>query len=185
MTSAFVLKFSALLGKVFIGVVSMLLLTQATASANPFDSINDILNIVDDANRVLDRTNTTIDRTSGSVDRLFDTLNLSPDTVNTSVSGENSIDQVLRIYEAWYGTLTPNDKETVAWLVMQHARSQTMTFETLSSSEWFLQKPVDEQMQVGNVFFKLQQIIDETVNERERFLAFAFCVNSGQQSCTP
>jgi hypothetical protein len=134
---------------------------------------------------MIDRTNRTIDGTTGSVDSLLDRLNLSPDAVSNSVSEAGSTEQVLEIYEAWYGTLSGDDKETVSWLVMQHARNQNVTFETISSSEWFMEKPIAEQSHVSSIFFKLQQVIDSTADDKDRFLAFAFCVNSGAEGCTP
>ncbi|MEQ9356796.1 MAG: hypothetical protein RIG63_29775 [Coleofasciculus chthonoplastes F3-SA18-01] len=61
-----------------------------------------------------------------------------------------------------------------------------MTFETLSTTEWFLQQSMQDQQKIGGLFFKVNQIlegVEETGGERNRFLAFAFCVNSGGQDC--
>lgn len=170
---------------VFIYAVGVLLMTQTAASANPFRNLGNIFNnqIQRSVEGVVNRGTNAI--TTGAEQALFDALNLNPSSVNNSSGNANSGDQVLRIYEAWYGSLSDTDKETVSWLIMQHARNQTVTFETISSTEWFMQKPIAEQSQVASVFFKLQQVIDASANDRGRFLAFAFCVNSGTQNCAP
>jgi len=170
---------------VFIYAAGVLLMTQTAASADPFGNLGNIINnqiqrsVEDMVNRGTNAVTTNVEQA------LFDALGLNPSTVNNSAGNTGSDDKVLRIYEAWYGDLSGTDKETVSWLIMQHARNQTVTFETISSTEWFMQKPIAEQSQVASVFFKLQQVIDASANDRGRFLAFAFCVNSGTQNCTP
>jgi len=170
---------------IFVYAAGILLITQTAASANPFGNLGNILNnqVQRTVERIVNRGTNTI--TTGVEQALFDTLNLNPNAVNNSSGNAGSNDQVLRIYEAWHGTLSSTDKETVSWLIMQHARNQTVTFETISSTEWFMQKPIAEQSQVASVFFKLQQVIDASASDRGRFLAFAFCINSGTQNCAP
>ncbi len=163
----------------------VLALYQTAASANPFRIIEDALNTINRGASTLDNTTNTLNRANSSVDRLLDSLGLSSDEAGNSLGDSGSTDQVLAVYEAWYGTLSTTDKETVSWLIMQHARNQTVTFETISTTDWFMQKPIAEQSQVSSVFFKLQQVIDASADDRDRFLAFAFCVNSGAQNCEP
>lgn len=101
-----------------------------------------------------------------------------------SVDADDQTGQVLQVYQVWYEDLEPADQENVSWLVMQQAQNQDVSFETISASDWFLQKPPAEQSQAASNFFKLQNITEATADESSRFYAFAFCVNGGGgESC--
>ncbi|MCG6137059.1 MAG: hypothetical protein MET45_20900 [Nostoc sp. LLA-1] len=147
-------------------------LYQRPASANPFRFLQDINNTI----RTIDST---VKTTNTSIQNLSNTLGIQSPGTNS----KDPTQQLLGVYETWYKGLSSSDQEIVAWLVMQHAKSQTVTFETISNSEWFLQKPITDQSQVSSLFFKLQQVIDASAHERSRFLSFAFCVNSGGNNC--
>jgi hypothetical protein len=47
-----------------------------------------------------------------------------------------------------------------------------------------LQKSFQEQQKIASLFFKLSEIIKATEGDKNRFLAFAFCINSGASNCT-
>jgi hypothetical protein len=117
--------------------------------------------------------------TQGAVDDLSNVLGIDGKASNS----DDPTEQVLDIYQSWYQNLAAPDKEIVSWLVMQYARNQQVTFENLSSTEWFLQKSLQDQQKVGGLFFKVNQIVEATGGEKNRFLAFAFCVNGGGQEC--
>lgn len=153
------------------------------AIANPLRAINKVLNEVDRTNNTIRRTNYTIKDTNNNVDSLSNTLGISPSNLNSSSNNNDSTEQVLQIYETWYKSLSPSDREIVSWLVMENARNQSVTFETISNSEWFLQKPIEEQSQIGGLYFKLDEVIKATGDDKGRFLAFAFCVNGGGDNC--
>ncbi len=170
---------------IFLYAAGVLLVTQTAASANPFGSLGNMINnqIQRSLESIVNRGTSAI--TNSIEQSLFDALNLDPNSVGNSSSTANSGDQIFKIYEAWYGSLSGTDKETVSWLIMQYARNQAITFETISSTEWFMKKPTTQQSQISSVFFKLQQVINASANNRDRFLAFAFCINSGNGNCTP
>lgn len=157
----------------------IVLAAQTSASAGPFGGL---INTVNDMNRTINSVDRMINGTTHSINSLSDTLGLNSNQVS-SVSEAESTDQVLELYEIWYTDLSPSEKETVSWLVMEHARNQSVSFETVAESDWFLQKSPEEQSQVASTFFKLQNIIDATAQDKSRFLAFAFCVNGGGTSC--
>lgn len=165
----------------FISATCLLVTTQAPASAgfwNVLDSINQVTNTIN----YLDNT---INGTAYTLNSLGNTLGLNLSDRQDSINAEDPTGQVLQVYQIWYEELPTADQETVSWLVMQHAQNQSVTFETISNSDWFLQKTPTEQSQVAANFFKLQNIIEATAQEKNRFLAFAFCVNGGgQATCT-
>jgi hypothetical protein len=161
----------------FVSAACILLSTQVSASANPLGGILDAVNQV---NRTVNSVDQTINGTRHTINSLSGTLGL--DSSAAGDSGDPTV-QVLQLYQSWYGDLSPTDQETVSWLVMENARNQTVGFDTVSSSDWFLQKPAEEQSQVAATFFQLQSLLDASAQDRNRFLGFAFCVNSGSESC--
>ncbi|MEL6352472.1 MAG: hypothetical protein AAFR58_11965 [Cyanobacteria bacterium J06627_28] len=153
-------------------------LTQVPASAG----FGDILNTVDRINNTVNRLDRTINGTAYTINSLSDTLGINAD--EGAIDANDQTGQVLQVYQLWYEDLEPADQENVSWMVMQHAQNQDVSFETVSTSDWFLQKTPEEQSQTASNFFKLQNIIEATTQERSRFLAFAFCVNGGgAESC--
>lgn len=161
----------------FVSASCIVLVSQVSASANPFGGILDAINGV---NSTINSVSNTINGTKYTVDSLSETLGLSSGTVGNS---NDPTRQVLELYQAWYTDLDATDQETVSWLVMENARNQVVTFDTVSGSEWFLKKPVEEQSQVAATFFQLQSLLDASAQDRNRFLGFAFCVNSGNENC--
>jgi hypothetical protein len=164
---------------------AMVLALQSSALANPFRFINDIVDTINNANRSVDSLNRAINNTSDTINNLTNTLGINPNNLDSSVSDADSTGQVLLVYDAWYSELSTSDQEIVSWLVMEHARNPAVSFETIASSEWFWQQSVEEQSQVAAMYFKLDEIIKATQNEKGRFLAYAFCVNGGAESCDP
>lgn len=157
----------------FIGLtatVCALALNQTQVSANP---LRDIIDVVDGVN-------STINGTNHSFNSLRETLGLGS---GSSVNSNDPTGQVLLIYKEWYSELPDDEQETVSWLVMENARSQDVTFDTVSDSDWFLQQTSAQQSKVAANYFQLQDLLDASAQDRNRFLRFAFCVNSGSQSC--
>ena len=151
---------------------------QVPASAG----FGDLLNTIDRVNNTVNRLDRTINGTAYTVNSLSNTLGLNVD--EDDISADDPTGQVLQVYQLWYEDLAPADQETVAWLVMQKAQNQDISFETISSSDWFLQKTPEQQSQAASNFFKLQNITEAAAQEESRFLAFAFCVNGGGgESC--
>ncbi len=164
----------------FLSATCILLATQMSASANPF---GELLNTVNSINRNVYYLDRTINGTAYTINGLSNTLGLDLGSNSNAISDSDPTGQVLQVYQLWYQGLPATEQETVAWLVMEHARNQSVTFDTVSGSDWFLQKPAAEQSQVAASFFKLQNIIESTAQDRSRFLAFAFCVNGGATDC--
>ena len=162
----------------FLSATCVLLATQVSVSANPFDGF---MNTINRVNRTVNSLDHTINGTAYTINSLSETLGLNGGTVSADDSDPTG--QVLQVYQLWYEDLSASERETVSWLVMEHARDQAVTFDTVSGSDWFLQKPAAEQSQVAASFFKLQNIIEATAQDRSRFLAFAFCVNGGGAEC--
>lgn len=162
-----------------------LIAIQAPASAGGFggliDSVNNTVNRVNNTVYSLDRT---INGTAYTINSLSETLGLNASSNKDSINAEDPTGQVLQVYRLWYDGMPAADRETVSWLVMQHAQNQAVTFDTVATSDWFKQKPAAQQSQAAANFFKLQNILEATAQDRSRFLAYAFCVNGGGgESC--
>lgn len=168
----------------FAGLLSAslaLVAIQAPASAGGFGDIINTINRVNNTVYSLDRT---INGTAYTINSLSETLGLNLGSNSDSIDAEDPTGQVLQVYQLWYDGLPAADQETVSWMVMQQAQNQAVTFDTISTSDWFLQKPPAQQSQAAANFFKLQNIVEATAQDRSRFLAFAFCVNGGGgESC--
>ena len=156
----------------------------AAAQVPAFAGFGNILNTIDRVNYNVNRLDRTINGTAYTINSLSNTLGLDSSKTESAVTAEDSTGQVLQVYQLWYEELAPADQETVAWLVMQQAQGQNVSFETVSSSDWFLQKTPAQQSQAASNFFKLQNITEAAAQEESRFLAFACCVNGGGgESC--
>lgn len=153
----------------------LLAAAQVPASAG----FGDVLNTIDRVNYNVNRLDRTINGTAYTINSLSNTLGLDSSRTEGAVTADDPTGQVLQVYKLWYEELPAADQETVSWLVMQQAQNQDVSFETVSSSDWFLQKTPAQQSQAASNFFKLQNITEATAQEESRFLAFAFCVNGG------
>ncbi|MEL7522183.1 MAG: hypothetical protein AAGJ80_11320, partial [Cyanobacteria bacterium J06553_1] len=163
----------------FVSAACLLSATQMPASAG----FGDLLNTVNQVNRTVNYLDNTINGTAYTINSLSNTLGLN-NVDSDSIDANDQTGQVLQVYQLWYEDLSPADQENVSWMVMQRAQDQDVTFETVSNSDWFLQKTPAEQSQAAANFFKLQNITEATAQEESRFLAFAFCVNGGGgESC--
>lgn len=162
----------------FVSAACILAAAQVPASAG----FGDLLNTVDRVNNTVNRLDRTINGTAYTINSLSNTLGINADS--GSINADDQTGQVLQVYQLWYEDLAAPDQENVSWMVMQHAQNQDVSFETVSNSDWFLQKTPTDQSQAAANFFKLQNITEATAQERSRFLAFAFCVNGGGgESC--
>ena len=158
-----------------VSATCLLVAVQVPASAG----FGDLINTIDRVNYTVNRLDRTINGTAYTVNSLSNTLGLDLSSREGEISADDPTGQVLQVYQLWYEELPSADQENVSWLVMQHAQDQDVSFETVSNSEWFLQKAPAEQSQAAANFFKLQNITEATAQEKSRFLAFAFCVNGG------
>lgn len=158
----------------------LLVAAQVPASAG----FGRVLNTIDRVNYNVNRLDRTINGTAYTINSLSNTLGLNSSDTEGAVTADDPTGQVLQVYQLWYEGLPAADQENVSWLVMQNAQGQDVSFETISSSDWFLQKTPEQQSQAASNFFKLQNIMEATAQEESRFLAFAFCVNGGGgESC--
>lgn len=164
----------------FFAATCLLSALQIPASAG----FGDVLNSINRVNNTVNYLDRTINGTAYTINSLSDTLGLDLNSEEGAIDADDQTGQVLQVYQLWYEDLPAADQENVSWLVMQQAQNQDVTFETVSSSDWFLQKTPAEQSQAASNFFKLQNITEATAQEESRFYAFAFCVNGGGgESC--
>ena len=142
---------------------------QAPASAG----FGDVLNTINRVNSNIYYLDRTINGTAYTINSLSNTLGIDAGEDEISAK-DDPTGQVLQVYQIWYEEMPAADQETVSWLVMQNAQNQDVSFETISASDWFVQKTPAEQSQVASNFFKLQNIMEATAQDKSRF--FGFCV---------
>lgn len=177
------------------GLVLFLSIGQP-AQAGPFDEIN----------RTIQGVNGTIRDFRGTVENTGATVNSLRSLLGTPGSGSNSenssrqsqqqsnsapaldaadMNEVFALYRNWYTAMPTSDRTVVAQLVTAYASGSRPSFSSFSANDWFQQMPLQQQQRAGELFFKFQKIMDTVGNQRDSFLAYAFCVNSGSQSCEP
>jgi hypothetical protein len=168
-----------------VGGMCFLLLSVSPVKANPFDALNRAINGV---NSTIHNTRGTVDATHGTVNSLRNLLGTSGGSAGSTrreSGGDEELDmaEVFDLYQGWYVGLPVTDREIVAWLVTEHASGSSTSFEDISSSDWFKEKPLQQQQRVGELFFKFGAIVEAVGDQRDSFLGYAFCVNGGSQNC--
>jgi hypothetical protein len=144
-----------------------------------------VLHTIDRVNHTINSANQTINGVRGTVNNLQGTAsNLSNFLgVRPQSNSSDPTQQVFDVYETWYKDLSASDKDIVSQFVMSYASNQMLSFEQIAQSDWFNQKNKQEQLQIGALFFKFNGVVEATRGQKIKFLAFAFCVNSGGQQC--
>ena len=156
----------------------LLVAMQTTALANPFGGL---LNTINQVNGTINAVDRTINGTAYTINSLSETLGINSSEAEAE---SDPTAQVMSLYETWHSDLSPSEQETVAWLVMEHARNQGVSFDTILASSQFAQMSSTDQSQVAANYFKLQSLLDASAQDSNRFLSYAFCVNGGSTSCT-
>jgi hypothetical protein len=93
-----------------------------------------------------------------------------------------AIEDANDLYFAWYSNLKENEKEWVSQLLTEIAAGNNTELSDLIESNWYKTKTHQEQQRVNQLYFNLQTILTK-VDDRDAFYSYAFCINSGSQSC--
>jgi hypothetical protein len=155
--------------------ISLTTITQP-AQAN-FEFLDNINNTLNGVNTTINNVKDTQKNTSATLNNLTDLLGVRP-PVNNDPS-----DQILEIYSKWYASVTPADKEIVNWLTTQYAEDRSITFGDFTKTPLYQSKSEQERLKVSATFFKFSEVIKAVGPQKDKFLAFAFCVNSGSTNC--
>ncbi|MEQ9667289.1 hypothetical protein [Coleofasciculus sp. G2-EDA-02] len=148
---------------------------QASVLAFPLDEIDNILDTINDGIEQINRTGETIDQ-------ITDFLGIDGDD-DEDDAPESKTEKVFRLYATWYKGLSPSEQQLVSWLTLEYAKNQDVTFNTIASREGFSKKPLQEQAKIGHIYHKFDAIYKAVEADKSIFFTFAFCVNSGSDSC--
>lgn len=169
------------LKKGFVGLLSIacvILSTQASASANPFGNLGNVIDTVNDVNATIDTFDQAMNGSPHSILSLSQTLGLDSDAVGI-IDAVESTQQVFQLYDIWTQQLSSSEQDTLSWLVAQSFDSENLTPNILTTSDWFLQKSGAEQSQAMSTFSQLQDMIEATGQDKSQFLSYAACLAGG------
>jgi hypothetical protein len=150
------------------------------AQAGPFDFLNGINNTVNDVNNTVNGIKGTQQNTGSAIGNLTNLLGIGKPASNNS--GDPTA-QVLEVYSKWYTSVSPADKEIVNMLTTQYAEDTPMTFAAFSKTPFYKGKDAQGKSQASATFFKFSEVIKAVGPQKDKFLAYAFCVNGGGKDC--
>jgi hypothetical protein len=159
--------------------ISLTAITQPAQAG--FGFLDDINSALRDVNSTIDTVKSTQQNTSVALTNLSNLLGISP-----SANNNNSTDpttQVLDIYSKWYTSMNPAHKETVNWLTTQYAEDLPITFAAFIKTPLYESKSEQDRPKIAVTFFKFSEVVKTLGPQKDKFLAFAFCVNSGATNC--
>jgi hypothetical protein len=150
------------------------------AQANPFDFLNGINRTVNDVNNTVNSVKGTQQNAGGALGNLTNFLGIGQPASNNS---SDPTAQVLEVYAKWYTSVSPADKEIVNMLTTQFAEDTPMTFAAFSKTPFYKGKDAQGKSQASATFFKFSEVIKAVGPQKDKFLAYAFCVNGGGKDC--
>ena len=173
------------IGKIFPALLTISISIAAAiepAHANPFGFLNDINNAVSGVNNTVNSIKGTQQNTGNALGNLTNLLGISQPATNNADSGD-STSQVLDIYSKWDNNISASDKEIINWLTTQYAEDTPVNFSAFSKSPLYQGKDPQGKSQASALFFKFTELTKAVGPQKDKFLAFAFCVNGGGKNC--
>lgn len=152
---------------------------QISVFALPLDELDDILDSIEDGIEIINRTGETIDE----ITEFLGIDEEDEQEAETDDSEAKQIRKLFTLYATWYKGLSPSEQNLVSWLTLEYAKNQDMNFNLLASRDCFSEKSLQEQAKIGQIYYKFDAIYQAVEDNKSIFLAFAFCVNSGSESC--
>jgi hypothetical protein len=149
------------------------------ARAGFLDGINDALRGV---NNTVNSIQGTQQQTTGTLGNLTNLLGIGGQPANNGAPVDSTA-QVLDIYAKWYMGVTPAEKEIVNLLTTSYAEDAPMTFAAFSKTPAYKDKDAQGKSQASAIFFKFSEVIKAIGPQKDKFLAYAFCVNGGGKNC--
>jgi hypothetical protein len=166
-----------LLSFISFGLICSVTFSQSPALAIPLEEIDDIIDSINDGIEKINRTGETIDE-------ITDFLGIGGDDEEDDEDDQsNKKEKLFRLYATWYKGLSPSEQRFVSWLTLEYAKNQDMTFNIITSREGFSEKSLQEQAKIGHIYHKFDAIYKAVEEDKSIFFSFAFCVNSGSDSC--
>jgi hypothetical protein len=164
---------------------SCVALSESPAQAGPFDFLNQINSTVREVNGTVNGIKNTGTETNSAIGNLTDLLGVGKSPA--PAAGAAAVDpaaQVNGAYGAWYKGMSPTEKEIANALTSEYAEKGALDFAAFKSSDLFKAAKTSKEKQAASaLFFKYAEVVKVVGPQKEKFLAYAFCVNGGSTTC--
>jgi hypothetical protein len=150
---------------------------QSPASAGLFDVIRGANNAVNTV-RVIQGT---FEYTRATVNSLNELLGLSND--KDRYVKDDSVATAMGLYADWSKTLVQSDRDFVQFILLEQAGGEKTSLKTVKTFPGYADLPRADQMKLSATYMKLAKILELAQPDEKRFMAYAFCLESGQKDC--
>jgi hypothetical protein len=158
-------------------------LSERPAQAGPFDFLDQINKTVNDVNGTVNGIKGTGANTNNAIGNLTDLLGVGKSAAPAASAAADAGTQVIGAYGEWYKTMSPADKEIVAALTSEYAEQGAVSFNAFKASDLYKGKSTQDKQKASALFFKFSEVVKAVGHQKDKFLAYAFCVNGGGTSC--
>jgi hypothetical protein len=155
---------------------------QSPAQANPFGFLDQINKTVNDINGTVNSVKGTTANTGNAIGNLTNFLGIGKS--ESPAANADPSDQVNGAYAAWYKGMSPAEKEIANALTSEYAEKGALDFSAFKSTDLYkAAKTSQEKQAISAMFFKYSEVVKAAASKKDKFLAFAFCVNGGSTTC--
>ena len=161
-------------------------LSELPAQAGPFDFLNQINNTVREVNGTVNGIKNTGAETNSAIGNLTDLLGVGKSAAPAAgaTAAADPAAQVNGAYGAWYKGMSPAEKEIANALTSEYAEKGALDFAAFKATDLFKAAKTSQEKQAASaLFFKYAEVVKVVGPQKEKFLAFAFCVNGGSTTC--
>jgi hypothetical protein len=143
------------------------------AQAGFLDGITDAIRGVNNTVNGVRDTHTDAGNTLSNLGDLGTTLGIGPAKDK----------DIFDTYSRWYGSVNNTEKEVIKALISDYAEEKQLSFGGFKKSPQYAGLSAQAKSQASAIFFKFKGITAETDKQKDKFLAFAFCLGGGGKSC--
>ncbi len=163
-------------------------LAERPAQAGPFDFLDQINKSVRDVNGTVNGIKNTGAETNNAIGNLTDLLGVgksaAPAAGTAAGATADPSAQVNTAYASWYQGMSPAEKEIANALTSEYAEKGALSFAAFKASDLYKATKTPKEKQAASaLFFKYSEVVKVAAPQKDKFLAFAFCVNGGGTSC--
>jgi hypothetical protein len=105
------------------------------------------------------------------------------DLGNTLGIGLAKDKDIFDTYSRWYGSVDSVEKKVIKALISDYADEKQLSFDGFKKSPQYAALSSKAKSQASAIFFKFKDITAETDKQKNKFLAFAFCLGGGSTNC--
>jgi hypothetical protein len=153
---------------------------HSPASAGLFDIIRGV-NTVNNAVNTVRAIQGTIEYTRDTVKGLNELLGLGNE--KDRYVKDDSVATAMGLYTDWSKALVGNDKALVQFVLMEQAGGEKTTAKIVKTFPGYDEMIRADQMKLTATYMKLAKILELAQPDEKRFMAYAFCLESGQKDC--